>query len=65
MHCYRRDGATVMEDVKQWIPRLHSVVIGPGLGRDPKLLETVAKIILELKQLNKPIVIDAVRILSF
>lgn len=28
-----------MEEVEKWLPRLHSVVIGPGLGRDDKLLK--------------------------
>ena len=27
-----------VEKVKEWLPRLHSLVIGPGMGRDPRML---------------------------
>lgn len=48
----------VLEDVKKWIERFDCLVVGPGLGRDPFLLECVADIIQLARQGNTPIVID-------
>nr|ABR16387.1 unknown [Picea sitchensis] len=48
----------VLEDVKKWIERFDCLVVGPGLGRDPFLLECVAEIIQLARQGNTPIVID-------
>lgn len=36
-----RDGPEAVRDVEQWLPRLHALVVGPGLGRDDALLENV------------------------
>lgn len=33
------DSPDAVREVESWLPRLHSVVIGPGLGRDDLLLE--------------------------
>uniref|UniRef100_A0A8C9F457 ATP-dependent NAD(P)H-hydrate dehydratase n=1 Tax=Pavo cristatus TaxID=9049 RepID=A0A8C9F457_PAVCR len=33
------DSPNAVHEVDKWLPRLHSVVIGPGLGRDEALLE--------------------------
>ena len=30
-----------IDQMKYWLPRLHSVIIGPGLGRDEKILRNV------------------------
>ena len=38
---------------------LHSLAIGPGLGRHPAVLQAVASVILEAKQRQLPLVIDA------
>ncbi|KAJ9588115.1 hypothetical protein L9F63_018506 [Diploptera punctata] len=55
------DSENALDLIVPWIPRLHSLVIGPGLGRDPKILETVTSIINYCGNQNdiKPIVIDA------
>lgn len=56
------DSSNALELIKPWLPRLHSLVIGPGLGRDPQILETVAKIIEYCRNEaddKKPLVIDA------
>lgn len=29
-----------MEEIEQWLPRLHGLVVGPGLGREAALLRT-------------------------
>lgn len=39
------DSPNAVHEVEKWLPRLHSVVIGPGLGRDDVLLEN-AKVLL-------------------
>ena len=36
-----RDSSNVTEEMNRWLPKMHALVIGPGLGRDPKLLENV------------------------
>ncbi len=45
----------------KWLPRLHALVIGPGLGRDKTILSNVEKLIGILREQDKPIplVIDA------
>ncbi|KAL4656979.1 ATP-dependent (S)-NAD(P)H-hydrate dehydratase isoform X1 [Arapaima gigas] len=65
------DSLNAVEEVDKWLPRLHSVVIGPGLGRDDKLLRTAkanfdGHIFLSLKDIIEkskargiPIIIDA------
>lgn len=46
-------------EMAAWIQRLHCLVVGPGLGRDPKMLAASERIIQVAKQNNKPLVIDA------
>ncbi|XP_033095727.1 ATP-dependent (S)-NAD(P)H-hydrate dehydratase-like [Anneissia japonica] len=53
-----KDGG-VEEINNNWLPRMHSLIIGPGLGRHPRLLENTAIVIKEAKELNIPLVIDA------
>jgi ATP-dependent NAD(P)H-hydrate dehydratase len=45
----------------KWLPRLHALVIGPGLGRDKTILSNVEHLIGTLRKQEKPIpiVIDA------
>ena len=47
--------------MNKWLPRLHALVIGPGLGRDKKILSNVEHLIGVLRKQEKPIplVIDA------
>ncbi|XP_032170303.1 ATP-dependent (S)-NAD(P)H-hydrate dehydratase isoform X5 [Mustela erminea] len=35
------DSPSAVRDVEEWLPRLHALVVGPGLGRDDALLENV------------------------
>ena len=48
------------EAISSWLPRLHALVIGPGLGRDPTIMSTVKSVIAAAKQQQKDIVLDAV-----
>lgn len=41
------------------LSRLHCLVIGPGLGRDPLMQDTVAKVIEAARKNNIPLVLDA------
>ncbi|XP_036324646.1 ATP-dependent (S)-NAD(P)H-hydrate dehydratase [Rhagoletis pomonella] len=53
------DADDAVEQITPWMERLHVLVIGPGLGRDPKIQKTAIRLIKLCKELNKPLVIDA------
>ncbi|KAH9492655.1 hypothetical protein Btru_024404 [Bulinus truncatus] len=53
------DKSDAAEEISKWLPRFHSLVVGPGLGRDEKLLTVVSNVIDKAKEQNLPIVIDA------
>jgi ATP-dependent NAD(P)H-hydrate dehydratase len=56
------DATDALELIKPWLPRLHVLIIGPGLGRDPGILETVSSLIQfcrDQPDYGKPLVIDA------
>ncbi|XP_019862654.1 PREDICTED: ATP-dependent (S)-NAD(P)H-hydrate dehydratase-like isoform X2 [Amphimedon queenslandica] len=48
-----------VESISPWLPRLHSIVIGPGLGRDNAILRTVKELLKLAKEQEKNIIIDA------
>jgi len=50
---------SVSDSVIAMLDRLHVVVIGPGLGRDPAMQETCARVITEAKKKNVSFVLDA------
>lgn len=41
------------------LPRIHVLVIGPGLGRDPLMQDTVAKVVEAARGRDTPVVLDA------
>lgn len=49
----------VLAEVGKWMERFDCLVVGPGLGRDPFLLDCVSKIMKLARQSNVPLVIDA------
>lgn len=53
------DNDDAITQITNWLPRFHSVVIGPGLGREPKTVDLCLKLITVLKEMNKITVIDA------
>lgn len=53
------DDDNAPELIRQWLDRLQVLVIGPGMGRDPKVLGNVTKLLGICKELKKPLVIDA------
>nr|ACU19675.1 unknown [Glycine max] len=48
----------VLAEVDKWLERFDCLVVGPGLGRDPFLLDCVSEIMRHARQSNIPIVID-------
>ncbi|KAK4981082.1 hypothetical protein LTR66_010214 [Elasticomyces elasticus] len=50
---------SVAEEVVGMLNRLHVVVIGPGLGRDPAMQETCARVIKKAREMGIPFVLDA------
>ncbi|XP_034416919.1 ATP-dependent (S)-NAD(P)H-hydrate dehydratase isoform X1 [Cyclopterus lumpus] len=53
------DSPNAVEEIEKWLPRLHGLVVGPGLGREDALLKTVKEVIEKSKARDIPIVIDA------
>lgn len=55
------DDPEASDMIKPWLERLHVIVIGPGLGREPQVLESVAGVINFCRNSpsSKPLVIDA------
>lgn len=53
------DPAQVAEQIIPMLDRLHVLVIGPGLGRDPIMQETCAKVIAAAREKDIPMVLDA------
>lgn len=50
---------SVAQSVIDMLPRLHVIVIGPGLGRDKLMQETCAKVLEAARKVNMPFVLDA------
>lgn len=50
---------SISKNVISMLPRLHVLVVGPGLGRDPLMLEVCAKVIEAARKQNMPFVLDA------
>jgi len=50
---------TVADSVIDMLPRLHVLVIGPGLGREKLMQDTCAAVIIAAKKQNMPFVLDA------
>ncbi|XP_049584737.1 ATP-dependent (S)-NAD(P)H-hydrate dehydratase isoform X1 [Syngnathus scovelli] len=53
------DSPNAVEEIEKWLPRLHSLVVGPGLGREDFLLKTAKEVIEKSKARDIPIIIDA------
>lgn len=53
------DQPNAVNEISLWLDRLHAIVIGPGLGRDPKVFEVVSQLIKTICAKCIPLVIDA------
>ncbi|EHK17583.1 uncharacterized protein TRIVIDRAFT_66501 [Trichoderma virens Gv29-8] len=49
----------VSRKIIEMLGRLHVLVVGPGLGRDPLMQATVARVIRAARESNMPVVLDA------
>jgi ATP-dependent NAD(P)H-hydrate dehydratase len=59
-HAGSSDSASsIAKSVIDMLPRLHVLVIGPGLGRDQLMQDTCAKVIEAARKVNMPFVLDA------
>jgi ATP-dependent NAD(P)H-hydrate dehydratase len=59
-HASTTDSASsIAKSVIEMLPRLHVLVIGPGLGRDKLMQETCAKVIEAARERGIPFVLDA------
>jgi len=50
---------SIVENVMESLGRMHALVIGPGLGRDPIVMDATAQIIHEANKLGVSMVLDA------
>ncbi|WOL11234.1 ATP-dependent (S)-NAD(P)H-hydrate dehydratase [Canna indica] len=50
--------AKVLSEVGNWMERFDCIVVGPGLGRDPFLMDCVSDILRRARQASIPTVID-------
>ena len=48
-----------LSEITTFLPKLHSLVIGPGLGRDESVEAMIVKLIPRVRERNIPVVIDA------
>ncbi|RWS15148.1 ATP-dependent (S)-NAD(P)H-hydrate dehydratase-like protein [Dinothrombium tinctorium] len=53
------DRTTALEEMIPILPKMHSIVIGPGLGRNDLLLSTIGGLINKVKDMDIPMVLDA------
>ncbi|TPX15588.1 uncharacterized protein E0L32_004286 [Thyridium curvatum] len=53
------DPAQISRRIIDMLPRLHVLVIGPGLGRDPLMQDTVARVVAAARERRVPVVLDA------
>lgn len=53
------DQQNFIEEFNAVLPKLHVLVIGPGLGRNDQILSNIGSVIQQVKEQNIPIVLDA------
>lgn len=53
------DPEHISSRIIEMLPRLHVLVVGPGLGRDPLMQATIARVVRAAREKNMPFVLDA------
>ncbi|XP_013190283.1 ATP-dependent (S)-NAD(P)H-hydrate dehydratase [Amyelois transitella] len=53
------DRPKALAEISPWLDRLHAIVIGPGLGREPDTFKVVSDLIRTIRNCKIPLVIDA------
>ncbi|KAI0890383.1 Ribokinase-like protein [Annulohypoxylon maeteangense] len=56
---YDSDPVHISGKIIDLLPRLHVLVVGPGLGRDPLMQETCARVLAAARERKMPVVLDA------
>merc|ERR1712048_1116767 len=56
---WTKERDTFVEKMVNLFPRLHALAVGPGLGRNERVFEAVAKVIEAAREKNLPMIIDA------
>lgn len=46
------------DEIEQKLSHLHALVIGPGMGRHPAMLQTAERVIRSARALNLPVIVD-------
>ena len=55
----QESSSSIAKNIIDMLPRLHVLVIGPGLGRDELMQDTCAKVIEAARKENMPFILDA------
>ncbi|KAI2463276.1 Ribokinase-like protein [Annulohypoxylon bovei var. microspora] len=58
-HAADSDPAQISGKIIDLLPRLHVLVVGPGLGRDPLMQETCMRVLAAARERGMPVVLDA------
>ncbi|XP_068208957.1 ATP-dependent (S)-NAD(P)H-hydrate dehydratase [Palaemon carinicauda] len=53
------DANDPMSEIEEWLPRLHALILGPGLGRRPQTFATLGHVIEAAKDRQLLLIIDA------
>ncbi|KAH7027360.1 Ribokinase-like protein [Microdochium trichocladiopsis] len=53
------DPKEISKKIIEMLPRLHVLVVGPGLGRDPLMHDTLAEVLAAARERRMPVVMDA------
>lgn len=53
-----RDVDEAMAQIRPWLQRMACVIVGPGLGDDPLVVETAAAVVAAARQANIPLLVD-------
>ncbi|XP_028402222.1 ATP-dependent (S)-NAD(P)H-hydrate dehydratase-like [Dendronephthya gigantea] len=53
------DEVDALDEFVNWLPRLHTLVVGPGLGRNSRILSVAKNIVMKARDEGKQLVIDA------
>ncbi|XP_010618276.1 ATP-dependent (S)-NAD(P)H-hydrate dehydratase isoform X2 [Fukomys damarensis] len=53
------DSPDAVPELEKWLPRMHALVVGPGLGRDGLVLDSIRGILEAARSRDIPLVIDA------
>lgn len=56
---YEQMAMSMASRIKPHLSKMHALVIGPGLGREPQVFESVLQVIKQAREIELPLVLDA------